>query len=148
MVAKLEKVSPTSRMAISSDLCAVSPRRYRRRWGRILRAPTARAAATARESAPAPLRDQSCRATPPRSSICAPVRQEQPAFIEFNRRSAIANLNKLPGKFQLHNGLTAVPCVQVVRMNQVQVLLILLCDHGVSAANFTREQRHPFVACR
>ena len=37
------------------------------------------------------------------------VRQQQPAFIEFDRRSAIADLNELPGKFRPENRLTVVP---------------------------------------
>jgi hypothetical protein len=46
------------------------------------------------------------------------VREQQPAFIELDWRPAIANLNKLPGKFPPQNNPSAFPGVQVVRIDQ------------------------------
>ncbi len=71
--------------------------------------------------------------------------QQQPALIEFDRRSAIADLHELPRKFRFQNGLTAVPCGEVVRIDQIQILIILPRDHGVIAADLPWEQRHALV---
>jgi len=53
------------------------------------------------------------------------VHHEQPTFIELDRRSAVADLHELPGKLRLQDSLTIVPSVKVVRIDQIQILVIL-----------------------
>jgi hypothetical protein len=58
------------------------------------------------------------------------VRQQQPAFVEFNRRPAVSDLGELPRILRFQNGLTAVPCVEFVRIDEIQVLIVLPGDHA------------------
>src|SRR5438093_5498177 len=50
--------------------------------------------------------------------------------------------------FGLKNGLTAVPRVEVVGIDQIEVLVILPPDHRIAAADFPWKQSHSLVACR
>ena len=46
---------------------------------------------------------------------------------------------------RLQDRLTAFPPVQVVRIDQIKVLVVLSRDHGVLAVDPAREQRHALV---
>ena len=74
------------------------------------------------------------------------VGEQQPAFVQFDRRAAIADLHEFPGKLRLQNRLAAVPGVQVVGIDEVEVLVVLPADHGVSAVDLAGEQGHALVS--
>src|SRR4029450_560057 len=76
------------------------------------------------------------------------MREQQPAFCQLDRRSAIADLDELPGKLRLQDRLTAFPSVQIVRIDQIKILVVLPRNHGVLAVDPARKQRHTLVACR
>jgi len=63
------------------------------------------------------------------------VGKHQPALIEFDRRAAIADLDELPREFRLQDSEATIPGVQVVRVDEIQVLIVLPRDHGVVAAD-------------
>ena len=74
------------------------------------------------------------------------VRQHQPALLQFDRRSAVADLHELPRELRLQDRLTAFPPVEVVGIDQIEVFVILSRDHGVLAVDPAREERHALVA--
>src|SRR6202023_571139 len=47
--------------------------------------------------------------------------------------------------FGLQNGAASIPGVQVIRIDQIKIFVVLPRDHGESAADATRKQSHPFV---
>src|SRR3546814_14518096 len=49
--------------------------------------------------------------------------EEQPAFVEFDGRAAIADLDELPRRFGLHDNLAHAPIVDVARHNAVPALI-------------------------
>src|SRR3546814_9251422 len=51
--------------------------------------------------------------------------EEQPAFVEFDGRAAIADLDELPRIFGLHDHLAEAPFVEVVRQDEVQALIVV-----------------------
>ena len=74
------------------------------------------------------------------------MRQQQPAFVEFDGRAAVSDLKEFPRIRGLKNTLTAIPCVEVVRVDQMEVFVVLPSDHRVAAIDLTREQTHALVA--
>ncbi len=74
--------------------------------------------------------------------------QHQPSFIQFDRRSAIADLHKFPRIFGLHHRHAIIPIIQIFGCDIMQVFIILPRDHGIAAINLAREQRHALVARR
>src|SRR3546814_19404138 len=51
--------------------------------------------------------------------------EEQPAFVEFDGRAAIADLDELPRIFGLHDHLAEAPFAEVVRQDEVQALIVV-----------------------
>ena len=74
------------------------------------------------------------------------MRQKQPPLIQFDRRSAIADLDELPRKGRLQKGVSAIPCVKVVGEHQIQVLVVLAPDHRKAVINSAREKAHALVS--
>ena len=72
--------------------------------------------------------------------------QQQPALVELDRRSAIADLHEFPRELRLQDRDTAIPGIQIRRIQQVEVLIVLPADHGVVAADLSGKQRHALVA--
>jgi hypothetical protein len=67
------------------------------------------------------------------------VCQQQPAFIEFDRRSAIADLHELPGIARLQDWLATVPGVEIVGIDQIEIFVVLSRDHRIFAIDLLRE---------
>src|SRR6202521_365501 len=78
------------------------------------------------------------------NSLC----QQQPAVLQLDGRATIANLNEFPRILGLKDGMTTVPCVKVVGMNQMEALVVLPTDHRIAAIDFPWEQSHALIACR
>src|SRR3546814_5814301 len=74
--------------------------------------------------------------------------EEQPAFVEFDGRAAIADLDELPRIFGLHDHLAEAPFVEVVRQDEVQALIVVARDHRIAPADLSRKKRHPLVVRR
>src|SRR5204862_5788867 len=73
------------------------------------------------------------------------VSEQQPAFVEFDRRPAITDLYELPWELRPQNCDASIPGMQVGRIDKVEVFVILPPDHGVLAADLSREQGHALV---
>ena len=73
------------------------------------------------------------------------VGQQQPTFGRFQRRTAIADLHKLPGIRGCRQQGGRFPEVNVVGVHDVQVLPVDARDHRVVAVDPPRKQRHAFV---
>src|SRR3546814_4064096 len=72
--------------------------------------------------------------------------EEQPAFVEFDGRAAISDLDELPRIFGLHDHLAEAPFVEVVRQDEVQALIVVARDHRIAPADLSRKKRseeHP-----
>ena len=74
-----------------------------------------------------------------------PVGQHQPALIDLDRASAIADLDEFPRIFGLHQQAALIPRQQIVGLDQEQVLTVLAAEHMIVPANLAREQRHALV---
>src|SRR2546423_6269914 len=74
--------------------------------------------------------------------------QQQPTVVEFDGRATITDLNEFPRIFRLQNGSTAVPCVKVVGIDQIEVLVVLPTDHRIATIDLSRKQGHTLVARR
>src|SRR3546814_5949168 len=72
--------------------------------------------------------------------------EEKPARIALDRASAIAHLDKLPGKFGAHKDRPfLVPAHQRVGSEQGDILAVLPPDHHISSIYLAREQSHALV---
>src|SRR5689334_8938166 len=71
--------------------------------------------------------------------------QYQPTGPGFDRRSTIAKLNKFPGKRRFENEFRIVPEINIIRIHQVDVFVVLTREHGVKTSNFAREKSHAFI---
>src|SRR3546814_2572715 len=72
--------------------------------------------------------------------------EEKPARIALDRASAIAHLDKLPGKFGAHKDRPfLVPARQRVGSEQGDILAVLPPDHHISSIDLAREQSHALV---
>src|SRR5439155_22222931 len=74
--------------------------------------------------------------------------QQEPAFVQLDGRSAIAQLHEFPSEFGLQDDLATFPCVEIIGIKQIEILIVLPADHCVMAVDLAREQRHPLVARR
>ena len=70
----------------------------------------------------------------------------QPALIQFDWRPATANLYKFPRKLRLQNGLPTVPSIKLVRIDEVEVFVVLAADHCIFAVDLAGEESHAFVS--
>ena len=73
--------------------------------------------------------------------------QQQPALVELDRRPAIADLHELPRELRLQDRNAAIPGMQVGRIDEIEVLVVLPADHGVLAVDLPGEQGHALVPC-
>src|SRR3546814_11921585 len=72
--------------------------------------------------------------------------EEKPARIALDRASAIAHLDKLPGKFGAHKDRPfPVPARQRAGSEQADILAVLPPDHHISSIDLAREQSHALV---
>jgi hypothetical protein len=67
--------------------------------------------------------------------------ERQPAH-QFDQRPYRSA--QIPRKL-LQNGLAAIPGFQIVRIDEVEVLVVLAADHGIFAVNLAGEQGHALV---
>src|SRR5437763_11526331 len=74
--------------------------------------------------------------------------QQQPIVVEFDGRATITDLNQFPRIFWLQNGSTAVPCVKVVGIDQIEVLIVCATNHGSATIDLSGKQGHTRVARR
>src|SRR3546814_11980558 len=74
--------------------------------------------------------------------------EEQPAFVEFDGRAAIADLDELPRIFGLNDYLDEAPFVEVVRQDAVPALIVVARDHCIAPASLSRNPSPPLVVRR
>ena len=70
------------------------------------------------------------------------VSEDEPAFVDFDRRPAIAKLDELPGVSRSKELLAFIPFVKIIGRKQPDILLVLPAQHQVPPANLAREKRH------
>jgi hypothetical protein len=71
------------------------------------------------------------------------VGEQQPAFVKFDRRSAIADLHEFPGKLGFQDRRSAIPAIQIVRIDEIKILVVLPRNHGELAVDLSRNSAMP-----
>jgi len=120
----------------------------RRRWGRTLRTRMDLAEPAVRVTVREPWRDLPCRGEPLRSNIFEPdLRRGSVAASRYQARLATHNCRseRIPMGTEVSKWLNHRPREQVVRIDKIEVLIVIPADLGVLAIELSGKQRHALV---